>query len=204
MAYGSGVNSPNGLVPVRHLNGSTWNEQTNQYRITSAYATSIGQGDLVSLDALGVITKTAIAAGGAGNPVVGVFWGCKYKDSTGKEIYSNSWVANTAVTGGYATAYVIDSPDVLFSVQVGGAALTLLVTDLYCNYDFVIGAPNSVGVSTSYLNLNSATLAPGLPTYNLKAYDLDKRVDNAFGVNYNNALVLLNNHSYKSVGTAGI
>jgi|SRR6185503_11254075 len=206
MAYGNGKNAPTGFVPTRYLNGSSWNEQTNQYRIASAYADDLGQGDLVTLGD-GVIE---ILSEGGGEQVLGVFWGCQYLDSNGKMVYSNQWVGNTAVyQGGYATAFVVDDPNVLFSVQVAdstNARNYLQIGDLYDNADFVVADPNPLtGLSTAYLDINTIAHTA---TLNLKIYDLDPKVGNNFGTattyNYNNALVLLNNHVYKSVGTLGV
>jgi hypothetical protein len=55
-------------------------------------------------------------------PVLGVFWGCEYTDSTGKFVSSNYWPANTQVLPGSSIdAYIIDDPNIIWEIQVSTA-----------------------------------------------------------------------------------
>lgn len=210
MAYGTGLNSPQGFMPVRNLGSSTWNEQTNEYDILSAYATGLYTGQLVAQNSVGAGIMALPTYAITPTQVLGVFWGCFYKDLTGKTVYSDYWPAATAVFGGgTATAKIIDDPNVIFSVSVANSVglppanrSALAITDISDNADFVVGVGNTVtGRAASYLDIHTIAHTVG---FNLKIYGLDPRIDNAYGINYNNALVLLNNHVYKSVGTLGV
>lgn len=196
MAYG--VNAPFGLQPRYYLGGSTWNNQTRQYRITSAYGTSLFTGDPVTLLANGVI---GIATAGDGNPILGSFQGVEWYDVNGNYNFSAYWTAGTAVqAGGYATAFVTDDPNIIYSIQVSingnpANAIGATIADLNSNANWAIGAnPNSfnavngpggaytppsnplTGSTTtgkSAVFLDQATIATGNATRALKIVDFE-------------------------------
>ena len=182
-----------GLRPSRT---SISSQQQNRYRIASGYATSIFQGDLVSVVTGGGIER--VAAGGSGL-ILGVFNGCSYTDSTGKQIFSNYWPASA--TGTNIFANVIDSAEAVFEIQSDAA---FPVTDLFGNFDIVDQSPvGSTATGNSRLELGVSTGAT-TATLPLKAIDISQDPENSDVSSANtNVLVKINNHLF-SAGTAGL
>jgi len=191
------LDSPFGLRPVRMVNGSPFSNQQNRYRIAANYATSIYQGDLVSVVTAGTIER--VAAGGSGL-ILGVFNGCTYTDpSTGKQKWSNYYPASTNASD--IVAFVIDAPDTVFEVQADAA---FPVADLFGNFDIVDNSPvgdTTSGISNLELDVTTGATTATLP---LKAIDIsqDPLNDDVATAN-TNVLVVINNHLF-SAGTAGL
>ena len=198
MSYG--VNAPNGLQPVKKLDGSAWTGATNPYQITSTYATAIFRGDPVT-----VLSDGTLGVGVAGSACVGVFWGVKYTDSTGVVKFMNYWPGNPGVlTGSTVEALVIDDPNVVFSVQEtnasGAAGTPLALADRGLNINFLYTA-GSTSTGSSAVSINNASEAD-TATLNCKILQLDPTPGNAVG-QFANWLVTINNHLYRS-GVTGI
>ncbi len=198
MAYGT--NAPNGLIPVKKLDGSAWTGATNSYQIANTYATALFRGDPVTRLADGTI-----GVGVAGSAVLGVFWGVKYTDSTGTVKFMNYWPGNPGVlTGSTVEALVIDDPDTVFSVQetsgTGTAGTPLALADRGLNINFLYTA-GSTATGQSAVSINNATEAD-TSTLNCKIIDLDPTPGNAVG-NFANWFVTINNHLYRG-GVTGV
>lgn len=198
MSYGT--NAPNGLVPVKKLDGSAWTGATNTYTITSTYATALFRGDPVT-----ILNDGTLGVGSAGAACVGVFWGVKWIDSTGRVRFENYWPGNPGVlTGSTVEAMVIDDPNTVFSIQetsgTGTAGTPLALADVGLNANFLYTA-GSTATGTSAVSLNNASEAT-TDTLNLKILGLDQTPGNAVG-NFANWLVTLNNHRYKT-GVTGV
>ena len=195
MSYGT--NAPQGLQPLKHSNGSVWNDQLSPYRVVDSYATSLFKGDPVTLG------SGYLAVGVAGSAIIGVFWGCKYINTIGTYIFSPYWPASTATfnTAG-AEAFVVDDPTVLFNIQTSGAGITQ--AEIGSNANFLAGSGSTITGQSAY-TLDSTTIATGNATRNLKIRELTPNPLNAFGVTYNNAVVSINNDVYNGgTGTVGI
>lgn len=198
MSYGT--DAPNGLVPVKKLDGSAWTGATNSYTIASTYATALFRGDPVT-----ILNDGTLGVGVAGAACVGVFWGVKWTDSTGRVRFENYWPGNPGVlTGSTVEALVIDDPNTVFSIQEtdgsGNAGTPLALTDVGLNANFLYTA-GSTATGTSAVSLNNAT-ENTTDTLNLKILGLDPTPGNAVG-NFANWLVTLNNHRYKT-GVTGV
>ena len=198
MAYGT--NAPNGLIPVKKLDGSAWTGATNPYQIANTYGTALFRGDPVTRLADGTI-----GVGVAGSAILGVFWGVKYTDSTGVVKFMNYWPGNPGVlTGSTVEALVIDDPDTVFSVQetsgTGTAGTPLALADRGLNINFLYTA-GSTATGQSAVSINNASEAD-TSTLNCKIIDLDPTPGNAVG-NYANWLVTINNHLYRG-GVTGV
>ena len=198
MSYGT--NAPNGLVPVKKLDGSAWTGATNSYTIASTYATALFRGDPVT-----ILNDGTLGVGVAGAACVGVFWGVKWTDSTGRVRFENYWPGNPGVlTGSTVEAMVIDDPNTVFSIQetsgTGTAGTPLALADVGLNANFLYTA-GSTATGTSAVSLNNAT-ENTTDTLNLKILGLDPTPGNAVG-NFANWLVTLNNHRYKT-GVTGV
>ncbi len=199
MAYGT--NAPQGLVPVKKLDGSAWTGATNPYQIANAYATAIFRGDPVTI----LAADGTLGVGVAGATTVGVFWGVKFTDSTGRVRFENYWPGNPGVlTGSVVEALVIDDPNTVFTIQetsgTGTAGTPLALADRGLNANFLYTA-GSTATGTSAVSLNNATEAD-TATLNLKILSLDPTPGNAIGA-FANWLVVINNHLYRG-GVTGI
>lgn len=212
MAYGYGTNSPFGLKPSRN-----WDGTTNPYYVASGYATSLYKGDPIV-----PLNDGTVGIGSVGGPLLGVFWGCKYVNSSGTLVHSDYWPASTVVynaaNSNGVTAYIIDDPNVLFDIQVSstanGGTLYAAYTNLNNNANFALDATNKyngnpgTGSTVTGLSgyfIDQSTMSSANATYTLKIMQLTPFINNDFDVNYNNVIVQINDHVLKGgTGTAGI
>ena len=120
------VNAPYGLKPINLYGGTPFAGATRQYRIASAYNTSIFYGDPIEMIDNGTIIKSAITTARATvttSQIIGVFLGCSYVNSQGQTIFAQYFPANTAApTGTYITAYVCNDPNTLFKAVIAAGA----------------------------------------------------------------------------------
>ena len=130
MAYGQ--NKSFGLQSVDSLIGG-FNGQTSRYYIKSGYEYNIFQGDLVYLGTDGFIHNLydlGIAAY-VTYPALGVFNGCSFVTPSAANPIAPAtaakpfWPAGTVTNNGApASCFIIDDPNVLFSIQSGVAGLS--------------------------------------------------------------------------------
>jgi hypothetical protein len=120
------VDKPYGLKPINLYGGTPFAGATRQYRIASAYNTSIFNGDVVEMIDNGTIIKSAITTARATvttSQVIGIFMGCSYVNAQGQVIFAQYFPANTAApTGTYITAYVVNDPNTLFKAVIAAGA----------------------------------------------------------------------------------
>jgi hypothetical protein len=120
------VDKPYGLKPINLYGGTPFAGATRQYRIASAYNTSIFNGDVVEMIDNGTIIKSAITTARATvttSQVIGIFMGCSYVNSQGQVIFAQYFPANTAApTGTVITAYVVNDPNTLFKAVIAAGA----------------------------------------------------------------------------------
>ena len=120
------VDKPYGLKPINLYGGTPFAGATRQYRIASAYDTSIFYGDPVEIVDSGTIIKSAINTARATvttSQIIGVFLGCSYVNAQGQTIFAQYFPANTtAPTGTYITAYVCNDPNTLFKAVIATGA----------------------------------------------------------------------------------
>jgi hypothetical protein len=120
------VDKPYGLKPINLYGGTPFAGATRQYRIASAYNTSIFNGDVVEMIDNGTIIKSAITTARATvttSQVIGIFMGCSYVNAQGQTIFAQYFPANTAApTGTVITAYVVNDPNTLFKAVIATGA----------------------------------------------------------------------------------
>ena len=197
--------APFGLRYVRNLQGKYNNSGQTRYRITTSdqtNTTNIYQGDIVTQNTAGIVTRIARADGGSATSdiIVGVFNGCFYTDpTTSKPTWSNYWPGNAATD---AIAFLYDDPFDVFEVQADAA---FPVADLWGNFDIVdnsgTGCSNS---GWSYMELDVSTGAT-TATLPIKALDISGDPENSDVSSANtNVLVTIQNHLFgqKQVGLA--
>ena len=123
MAYPAGL-GPYGFKPINLEGGRVYSGATRKLPIASGYASNIGYGDLVILQADGTIARLDTSTGAKAafaTPVIGVFLGCSYSQDSGLKysLWSQSWTGGTTATNAYAV--IADDPNVLFQVLVTNA-----------------------------------------------------------------------------------
>ena len=197
--------APFGLRYVRNLQGNYNSSGQSRYRITTAdqtNTTSIFQGDIVTQNTAGIVTRIARADGGSATSdiILGVFNGCFFTDpTTSKPTFSNRWPGNAATE---AIAFIYDDPMDVFEIQADAA---FPVADLFGNFDIVdntgTGSTDS-GISFVELDVSTGATTATLP---LKALDISGDPENSDVSTANTTvLVTLQNHLFgqKQVGLA--
>lgn len=186
------VNRPNGLRPVKHLDGSPYNGAVNRYLIPASDSTATFVGDAVksggTADADGVPT---IAQAAAGDTLRGVIVGFE-PDPT--NLSGNYRAASTA-----RYALVADAPDLVFEVQEDAVGGALAITAVGNNADLVVGSGNTSS-GASGMQLDSSTAAT--TTAQLRVLGFSQDPKNEVGVANAKVLVAINEHELKS--TAGV
>ena len=118
MAYPT-VDKPYGFRPINLIGGQVFAGSTRKMRIASAYATSIGFGDLLVKVNDGTVARSAATAAKPTGGFAGVFLGCEFiNPSTGQLQFQQNYIGGTTVTSGFITAYVCDDPDTLFQAVI--------------------------------------------------------------------------------------
>jgi hypothetical protein len=207
------VSKINGFMPVKHLNGSNWNGQSNIYWVPDTDAIPLFVGDPVKLLAAGnpqgvkQVTK-ATSTGAIVGVVIGVI-NTKLDpisaQVTGGSIALDTPVFRPANTGQYVL--VADAPDTIFEVEGAGAAAadaTFTAAMIGQNADSVPGTGNLLtGNSTAVLNITTAGTGA---TLQFKILGSVVRPDNvATGDVHTKVLVTINNHQYAGgTGTVGV
>jgi len=149
MAYPT-IDKPYGFKPINLIGGQVFAGSTRKMRIASAYATSIGYGDLLIRAADGTVERSAATTTKPTGGFAGVFLGCEFiNPSTGQLQFQQNFVGGTTVTTGFITAYVCDDPDALFQVAVVSG--TTVVTGVQFT---------AVGNNATIVN-NTAITTPG-------------------------------------------
>ena len=149
MAYPT-ISKPYGFKPINLIGGQVFAGATRKMRIASAYATSIGFGDLLVRVDDGTVARSAATTVKPTGGFAGVFLGCEFiNPTTGQLQFQQNFVGGTTVTSGFITAYVCDDPDALFQVAVVSG--TTVVTGVQYT---------SVGENATIVN-NTAITASG-------------------------------------------
>ncbi len=179
-----------GLRPYRKLDGTPLVGAQNRYTISANNTTAIFQGDLVTVEGDGDITRHVA---GTSVAVVGVFNGCFYTDpTTQKPTYKNYYPGS--VNASDITAFVVDDPDAVFLIDADD---TFARSDLFTNYSVTDVTGNTItGISKVQLD-KSATGTDS--TFVLQAIDISQDPDNSDTSSANaNILVRINNHFFRS------
>jgi len=182
------TNAPNGLTPIKHLNGSPWNGQVNYYKIPAADGTATFVGDLVknygTATADGI--PQVIRAAAADAVLTGVIVAFE-PDPT-----NLSSVHRTAST--LRGCYVADSPDTIFEIQEDAVGGTIALADMGKNADVVATAGDTTtGKSGMVLDSSDVKAA----TAQLRILRTVQREGNTAASAYCRFEVLINEHTYK-------
>jgi hypothetical protein len=184
-----------GLRPVKHINGSAWNGQTEIFALLAADATVVGVGDVVNwggtADANGVASITR-ATSDAGLPV-GVVVGF-IPDYNNLNLPSQYRAASTA-----RYAFVCVDPTVVYEVQAGAAtAITAVGMNMGLNYTAV---NTSTGLSAMTALGGAGATTATLP---LKVLGVVQRPDQDMADSSNWKLLVTLNSNNLAGNTAGV
>lgn len=201
------TNAPFGLRPVGHLNGSTWNGQTNLYYVPASNGSAIYLGDLVKSladgDANGVPGVQKAAAGDVPRGVVvgirAVYPGVSLVGSA-LNLEQPGYISATNVDAVYVD--VADAPDLVSEVQTGATATNLVATKLNLNADITVAAPSPATNPLSATVIDNSTITT-TSTRILKLRGLVREPNNALGA-YEKVLVSFNRHELSGAGTTAI
>ena len=149
-------NSPAGLLPLRHANGGTM--RTNRYYIAGGLAANIYRGSAVV--ATGTSKQITVATAGSTTLLIGVFKGCFYVDAGNNTQFRPYWGSGqTIATGSVVEAEVFDDPNMLYAIQVSGAA-GLVAANVGLLANLVIGT-GSTFTGNSGDQLDQTTIGSG-------------------------------------------
>jgi len=138
-----------GMRPTTH-GGYQYNTGGfEEFKIADNYATSIFNGDLVTLVNAGTIERYTTALGPTPGvytstaavpvaPALGVFVGCRYTDSNSTPAWAQMW---TASGGTNAAGFVVTDPSTVFRAQYSAATWNDNLVGELC--DVTIAAGNS-------------------------------------------------------------
>jgi hypothetical protein len=176
------------------------------FRVAAGYATVIGFGDLVKMNAstTGYIEQWANGDGGTATRIpVGIFLGCQYYSTSQKKtIFNNYWPGSDAT--GDVQAYVCADPNSLWKVQAGiGSAITQ--TSLNQVADIVATPVVNTTTGISGMSLSTPTNTPA--TLPFRVVNVITTPPGANGTDlttpYNYVVVAFNNSMFKA-GSLGV
>ena len=199
------VSRINGFRPVKHLNGSAYNGQSNLYYVSSA-GDEILVGDVVKLagsaDANGI---ASVDIAGASDVAVGVVVGIMHSkfDPVGKlttgAVSLDLPAATQIAASGSGYVMVADSPDVIYEVEAANG--TPAVADIGLNVSHANGSRTAATVtSPAYIDMGTEAATS---TLNFKLLGFAQKVNNEVGASAK-MLVMFNVHQFGSVGTTGL
>lgn len=168
------LSNPNGLVPVRTLNGAPYNGGFNLYSVPASDGTLLGLGDLVKLagtaQTVGDTTYPDVIRAATGDvfvgPVVAVI-----PDTRDSLIYRAASTLRIVA--------VADDPNLLFEVQESAGGTALTINDIGLNANIVVAnASTTTGLSATTLD-NSTEATSN--TLDVKIVGLSNKTNNAVG-----------------------
>jgi hypothetical protein len=196
-----------GFNPYGSAAGKVPNFGFRRRTIAYNYATALFRGDPVASNNAGNI----VAVSSQTAPVAGVFWGCEYQPSgilTQLPIKAKMWpgVALTN-TASVVTAFIIDDPDMLYTIAELGSTAALTAANIGNNAQWNAGAGGNTatGISSYVLDDGNITTTVTLPIKIMDLYSTygTPGTNGTFAALYNWAVVKLNNTD-RAAGTVGI
>jgi len=182
--------APFGFQAVRTAGGAKQPQyEIRDGAISSGYGTAIYTNQPVVLATTGLITPAS-----ATDRIYGVFAGCRYIDTNGREVVSPNWVANTAILSGTTVkAYIYIDPTIVYRVQ-SSAALTIASIGDQANIGSATSGSSLTGLSAATLDTSSLVGAGNNTQFRI--LELSPEVDNAWGDTYTNVLVQISEHAF--------
>ena len=187
--------APYGARPINTTSASgSYTGKVQHIKIASAYDTAIFYGDFVKLVTAGTVEKDT---GTAALTPIGVFMGCKYTDSTSKQMtFNQQWPADMAASD--AMAYVVTDPEVLFQMQ---SDETVAQAALGANAS-VVQTAGSTSIGNSKNAFDGSTVAT-TNTFPVKVVDFVDGPTSSVGDTYTDVIVKFN-VGHQLINTTGI
>ena len=187
--------APYGARPINTTSASgSYTGKVQHIKIASAYDTAIFYGDFVKLVTAGTVEKDA---GTAALTSIGIFMGCKYTDSTSKQMtFNQQWPADMAASD--AVAYVVTDPEVLFRMQ---SDETVAQAALGANAS-VVQTAGSTSIGNSKCAFDGSTVAT-TNTFPVKVVDFVDGPTSSVGDTYTDVIVKFN-VGHQLTNTTGI
>jgi len=172
------TDTPFGLKPIKHLDGSPWNGKFNVYYLPATDGTATFRGDVV-VRAAGADTTgrypTVAQAAATDIYIVGVIIGFGLTPEIMANADNLAYKYRVASTAMYCA--VVDDPSVIFEAQEDG---TMAYTAVGQNCDITVGSGDtSTGLSAMEIDSSDAKNT----TAQLRVLRLVDRPDNAIGAN---------------------
>jgi hypothetical protein len=200
MTTPANINAPSGFTAVKHAMGGTPVRVNSgaDYAIAGGLASNIYRGSLVKPTGTG--TNIDVVAAGA-NPSIGVFHGVSYVDANGDTQFRPRWLSGqTILSGSLIEASVFDDPDLLFDVQVSGAA-GLASTNIGNTTNVVIGTGSALTGQSGDM-ADGSLLSSSATNQQLQVQSLRQLTNNNYG-QYARALVSIYLHYKGPAAGAG-
>ena len=187
--------APYGARPINTTSASgSYTGKVQHIKIASAYDTAIFYGDFVKLVTAGTVEKDT---GTAALTPIGIFMGCKYTDSTSKQMtFNQQWPADMAASD--AVAYVVTDPEVLFKMQ---SDETVAQAALGANAS-VVQTAGSTSIGNSKCAFDGSTVAT-TNTFPVKVVDFVDGPTSTVGDTYTDVIVKFN-VGHQLTNTTGI
>jgi len=187
--------APYGARPINTTSASgSYTGKVQHIKIASAYDNAIFYGDFVKLVTAGTVEKDA---GTTTLTPIGVFMGCKYTDSTSKQMtFNQQWPADMAASD--AMAYVVTDPEVLFKMQ---SDETVAQAALGANAA-VVQTAGSTSIGNSKNAFDGSTVAT-TNTLPVKVVDFVDGPTSSVGDTYTDVIVKFN-VGHQLINTTGI
>lgn len=167
-----------GLVPVRHKDGASYNGASNVYYVPASDSTALFVGDPVIIAGSGDVNGVpSITRSGAGDRITGVVVGFA-------PLPNADAGSTTALNRGYRTAdtedYVLvaDDTDLVFEATEDGTGGFLAVTNIGNNVDLAVGAGSAITKKSGFI-LDSSTAAT--TTAQVRILGMSQTVNNTVG-----------------------
>ena len=179
--------TPNGLRPIRYLDGSPYNGAHNLYLKRSDLAQAIAVGDPVRLQGTSAAAGTVVnGIDVEGMPDVTVY--AVSTDVIGVVVgilpNPNALSTNHSPSSTAAILMVADDPGIVFEIQEDSVGTDFGITDVGRNADLVAYVAPNATTGTSNVELDSSTAT--ITTANTGSVQLLRKVnrpDNAIGAN---------------------
>ena len=179
--------TPNGLRPVKYLDGSPYNGAHNLYLKRSDYAAAVAVGDPVSLQGTSAAAGTVVAGMDVeGMPSITIY--AVSTDVIGVVVgifpNPNALGTNYSPASTAAVLMVADDPGIVFEIQEDSVGTNFAATDVGRNADFVAYIAPDTTTGTSNVELDSSVAT--ITTANTGSCQILRKVnrpDNAIGAN---------------------
>ena len=188
------IDRPNGLRPIRMLDGSAYNASIMEFPVDASNGTAIFKGDAVILEDDGNVAPAT-----AGGVILGVCVGVVVNRAVAATEHPGYLPASTA-----GTVLVEIGTNVVFEIQEDSVGGAMVATNVGSNGDFVATAGSTTTGRSAYELDSSDVIAKdaSAATATLRVLKLSSRTDNEIGTEAKWE-VIINEHQFADA-TAGL